>query len=94
MTWTVGECSYLAVGEPTALTKDDETGAVWVAVLDADGYPGDWATLDLPSAGEGYDLRWLGSVIVVSPDGAHLFATGWQKGSGAGGGAASFDLTY
>ncbi len=59
-----------------------------------DGYPGEWATLDLPSAGEGYDLRWLGSVIVVSPDGAHLFATGWQKTSGAGGGAASFDLTY
>ena len=94
VTWTVGECSYLAVGEPTALTKGDETGAVWVAVLGDDGRPGEWATLDLPSAGEGYDLRWIGSVIVVSPDGAHLFATGWQKGGGAGGGAASFDLVY
>ena len=92
--WTVGECSYLAVGEPGALTKSEPTGAVGIAVLGADGLPGDFVVLDLPGAPEGYDLRWIGSVLSISPDGAHLLAAGWEKGSGTGGGAVTFDLSY
>lgn len=88
-----GDCGVLIVGSPGALTKSDETGAVYAVALDGYGEPvGEWAALDFPSAE--VTPQWIGSVQTVSPDGRHLASSGWQPGGGEGGGMITWEIGW